>query len=29
MTDTYGNEQRDTVRQKLPWSATVALEKDF
>ncbi len=29
MTDTYGNAQRDTVRQTLPWSATVALEKDF
>ena len=29
LTDTYGNEQRDVVRQRLPWSATVALEKDF
>jgi outer membrane receptor for ferrienterochelin and colicins len=29
MTDTYGNEQRDTTRQQAVWSATVALEKDF
>ena len=29
MTDTYGNAQRDTVVQKMPWSATIAIEKDF
>jgi hypothetical protein len=29
MTDTYGNEQRDTTRQQAVWSATIALEKDF
>lgn len=29
MTDVYGNEQRDALRQQVPWSATVALEKDF